>query len=111
VLGSNKQKMLRKAIERILANPKAENFNSLEIEQSVSAGTGRFPLIGFVTVSAHSRHVQESHFLPQPEDTSKLGRKSSSVVHDTPTASDSRSLSRETLEQSSGAPIPESVTA
>jgi hypothetical protein len=59
VFGLDLQKMIRRAIERILANPKAERFNSLEITQIISLGSGRFPGVRFITVSANSRHIQK----------------------------------------------------
>jgi hypothetical protein len=69
-LGISGPKMLRRAIERILANPRSETFNSLEITRVVSK---RFLGVRYVSVGAQSRHVQESLFLsrtkgiPRPE--------------------------------------------
>jgi hypothetical protein len=63
VFGINPQRMVRTAIERILAKSQAGDFNSLEITQMVSVGSERFPLIRYITVSAQSRHIQESTFL------------------------------------------------
>lgn len=59
VFGIDVQKMIRRAIERILANPKSEKFNSLEITRVASVGSGKFPGVRFITVSAISRHIQE----------------------------------------------------
>ena len=59
VFGIDVQKMIRRAIERILANPKSERFNSLEITQITSLGSGKFPGVRFITVSANSRHIQK----------------------------------------------------
>lgn len=55
--GFDREKTLCKAINRILANPKSEKFNSLEITQVAEK-----PFLGLrhVTVSAHPRHIQES---------------------------------------------------
>jgi hypothetical protein len=61
--GIDPQRMVRTAIERILAKSKSQDFNSLEITQMASAGSERFPLIRYITVSAQSRHIQESMFL------------------------------------------------
>lgn len=63
VFGIDGQKMVRRAIERILKNPKLGRFNSLEMEGVGSVGSGRFPGIRYVTVSAKPRHIQQSLFL------------------------------------------------
>ncbi len=63
VFGIDTQRMVRTAIERILIDPRSENCNSLEITRLVSVGSARFPLVHYVTVSAQSRHIQESIFL------------------------------------------------
>jgi hypothetical protein len=57
VFGIDVQRMVRRAIERILRDPKSERFNSLGITQVAS---GRFLGIRYVTVSANLRHIQES---------------------------------------------------
>ena len=63
VFGIDEEKMVRRAIERILANRKLEEFNSLEF---VRVASKRFLGIRHVTVSAQSRHIQESPFLFRP---------------------------------------------
>jgi hypothetical protein len=63
VFGIDTQRMVRTAIARILIDPRSENCNSLEITRLVSVGSARFPLVHYVTVSAQSRHIQESIFL------------------------------------------------
>ncbi len=68
VFGMDGEKMVRTAIERILANPKSERFNSLEIVRVASVVSKRFRRVRYVTVSAHSRHIQESPFLLQTAD-------------------------------------------
>lgn len=68
VFGMDEQNMVRRAIERILANPKSDKFNSLEITRVASVGSQRFPTVRYVTVSAQSRHVQESLILCRPGD-------------------------------------------
>jgi len=65
VFGIDGAKMMRRAMERILGNRKLEKFNSLEVVRVVSK---RFLGIHHVTVSAQSRHIQESPFLFRPND-------------------------------------------
>ena len=71
MFGIDKQKMVLRAIERILAGPKSEKFNSLGITRVISVGSGRFPLVRYVTVSAQPRHIQESLFLCHAKDFPK----------------------------------------
>src|SRR5579863_163221 len=63
VFGINGEKMMRRAMELILANRKLEKFNSLEVAR---VAWKRFLGIRCVTVSAQSRHIQESPFLFRP---------------------------------------------
>jgi hypothetical protein len=63
VFGFDEQKTLRRAVEQILANLESAEFNSLEIMRLVSEASKRFPGVRYVTVSAQSRHIQESAFL------------------------------------------------
>jgi hypothetical protein len=63
VFGIDDEKMVRRAMERILANRKLGKFNSLEVGRVASK---RFLGIRHVTVSAQSRHIQESPFLFRP---------------------------------------------
>jgi len=67
VFGIDAQNMIRRAVARILKNPKLGAFNALEIAQIASVGSARFPWICCVTVSARLRHIQESLFLCAPE--------------------------------------------
>ena len=60
VFGFDREKALRRAVNRLLANLKAEKFNSLEITRVAEK---RFLGLPYVTVSAHSRHIQESMVL------------------------------------------------
>jgi len=62
--------MLRRAIERILANreAQAEKFNSLEIVRVASSASKRYLGIRHITVSARSRHIQESAIIFQAQD-------------------------------------------
>jgi hypothetical protein len=66
VFGIDAEKMVRRAIERILANQELEKFNSLEIVRVGWWASKRFLGIRHVTVSARSRHIQESPFLFRP---------------------------------------------
>jgi hypothetical protein len=51
---------IHKALTRILAKVKPQHFNGLEITGIV---VRRFLGVPYVTVSAHSRHMQQSCFL------------------------------------------------
>jgi hypothetical protein len=62
VFGTNRQKMLRRAIKRILADPKSQEFNSLEI---TSVAPKHFLGFAYLSVDAQSRHIQESFFLSE----------------------------------------------
>jgi hypothetical protein len=68
VFGMDEEKMMHRAIERILANreSEAEKFNSLEIARVTWWTSERFFGIRHLAVSAQSRHIQESPFLFRP---------------------------------------------
>ncbi len=51
---------IHKALKRILEKVKLQNFNGLEITGIVAR---RFLGVPYVTVSAHSRHLQQSCYL------------------------------------------------
>jgi len=55
--GALRAKKLQNALERILGKVKREHFNGLEVTGIVSK---HFLGVPYVTVSAHSRHVQQS---------------------------------------------------
>lgn len=74
VFGIDEPSMVRRAIEHILARPNSEKFNSLEITRVASVGSGRFPLVRYITVFAQSRHIQESLFLFSAERIQEPGR-------------------------------------
>jgi hypothetical protein len=59
-LGFDREKAARSALNRVLANVKSDNFNSLEVSRVAAK---RFLGLPYVTVSAHTRHLQESIFL------------------------------------------------
>jgi hypothetical protein len=56
VVGSDSNKMTRRAIKKIFTGMKSDKFNCMEIAQ-VSAK--RFLGLPYVAVSAHLRHIQE----------------------------------------------------
>jgi hypothetical protein len=56
-LGSVGAAKIQKALKRILEKVKPQQFNGLEVTEIVS---GRFLGVPYVTVSAHSRHMQQS---------------------------------------------------
>jgi hypothetical protein len=58
--GVDQAAMLRRAIRGILAKEASRRFNSLEILQITFAGSERFPLVWYLTLSAQWRHVQRS---------------------------------------------------
>lgn len=58
VFGIDTQKMLRRAIEGIVAQDAENHFNSLEITQVTSAGSERFPLVRYMSLTAQWRHIQ-----------------------------------------------------
>ena len=60
VFGFDREKALRRAVNRVLANLKSEKFNCLEITRVAAK---RFLGLPYVTVSAHPRHIQQSIFL------------------------------------------------
>jgi len=55
VFGFDKQKTQRAALKRLIANVASQHCNSIEITRVVSKSFLRLP---YVTVSAHSRHLQ-----------------------------------------------------
>jgi hypothetical protein len=68
VFGIDAPQMTRRAIERMLVDPKTERFNSLEIARVTTVGSARFPGVHFLTVAANLRHIQQSLFLFRGED-------------------------------------------
>jgi hypothetical protein len=59
-LGTDQQSMVRRAIKRILANPWAKPFNSLEITR---VAYKHFLGLPYLSMGAQSRHVQEAMVL------------------------------------------------
>src|ERR1700680_1869151 len=60
IFGFDKQKTVRRAVKRILANPKSERCNGLEITQIEAK---RFLGLPYASVCAHSRDIQKNAFL------------------------------------------------
>ncbi len=56
VFGFDRQKTLRVALERLIANAKAQNCNCVEITQVTEKSFLKAP---YVSVSAHPRHLQK----------------------------------------------------
>jgi hypothetical protein len=71
--GINAQRMIHRAIARILKDHRSDAFNALEIKQIAPLGSRRFPGIWYVAVSARFRHIQESLFLV-PKATIAVGK-------------------------------------
>ena len=71
VFGIDRKKTVCRAIERILANPKSEKFNALEITGVDSIGSERFPIVSYITVSAQLRHIQQGVFLFRAGDPAR----------------------------------------
>ncbi len=65
VFGFDAQKAVRRAVKRILAKLKSEKFNSLEV---TAVASKRFLGVPYTSVSACSRHIQESVFLFRAKD-------------------------------------------
>jgi|SRR5258708_1308880 hypothetical protein len=65
VLGRNQPGTLRRAVKCVLAKQEGQKFNSLEITKVVSR---RFLGIPFMSVTAHSRHIQQGIGLVPAKD-------------------------------------------
>ncbi len=65
VLGRNLLSTLRRAVKCVLAKQEGQKFNSLEITKVVSK---RFLGIPFMSVTAHSRHIQRGIGLVPAKD-------------------------------------------
>jgi len=60
VLGRESLATLRKAVQRVLSKKQSQNYNSLEVAKITSK---RFLGVPYLTISAHSRHIQEGMYL------------------------------------------------
>ncbi|MGB8064724.1 MAG: hypothetical protein WCF26_22760 [Candidatus Sulfotelmatobacter sp.] len=63
-IGSIGAVKIQNALKRILGKVKEQQFNGLEVTQIVAR---RFLGVPYVTVSAHSRHMQQSCYLDSAE--------------------------------------------
>jgi len=66
--GLDEQKMLRRAVEQILAERGSAEFNSVEIMRVAWETSKRFLGVSCVTVSAQSRDIQEGAALSRAKD-------------------------------------------
>lgn len=64
-LGTVGTTKIQNALKRILGKAKQQHFNGLEVTGIVAK---RFLGVPYVTVSAHSRHVQQSCYLDSTEE-------------------------------------------
>ncbi len=71
VLGSGGGKHLRAAMMRILSKIRAQKFNSVEVTE---ISRKRFLGIPYVSMVAHARHIQESHFLRNDSERTQQQR-------------------------------------
>jgi hypothetical protein len=76
-LGTDEQSMLRRAIKRILADPRSKPFNSLEITRVAYKGFLGLP---YMSVGAQARHIQEAMVLSPAGCTQKLGQTESTAT-------------------------------
>src|SRR2546429_4965277 len=65
VLGRDRPGTLRRAVKCVLAKQEGQKFNSLEITKVVSK---RFLGVPFMSVTAHSRHIQQGVGLVSAKD-------------------------------------------
>src|SRR6266566_523363 len=65
VLGRDRSGTLRRAVKCVLAKQEGQKFNSLEITRVISK---RFFGIPFMSVTAHSRHIQQGVALVPAKD-------------------------------------------
>jgi hypothetical protein len=68
VFGLDEQKMLRRAVEQILANLESAELNCLEIMRVASEVSKRFLGVRYLTVSAQPRQIQDSAPLFRAKD-------------------------------------------
>jgi hypothetical protein len=65
VFGSDEKKTTRKAIKEVIAKLKSKNFNCLEITQVTAKRSRGLP---YVSISVHSRHIQEEPTLSEIQE-------------------------------------------
>jgi hypothetical protein len=106
VFGIDGEKMVRRAIERILGDPRSGRFNALEIMGVTSLDSERFPLVHYVSVSAHSRHIQENLILVSATDPQALRpSKTDCGPHKSTGLSNSKGLLQRTMIKADVVPI------
>jgi hypothetical protein len=76
-VGSDLEKMTRRALKRVVGSMKSDRFNCLEIGHVAAK---RFLGLPYVTVSAHPRHIQESMFLFHTKRLAEWDRAKSAAV-------------------------------
>ena len=64
-IGTSAPQKIRNALKRIVAKVKRDNFNSLEVTGIVAR---HFLGVPYVTVSAHSRHIQHGYRLQDSDE-------------------------------------------
>jgi len=64
------QNTLRRGIKRLLAQTRAEHFNCLELTHILKK---RFLGIPYLSVTAHSRHIQQDSQIQSPEHRARNG--------------------------------------
>lgn len=65
------QRTLRRGVKRLLAQTRAQHFNCLELTQIL---TKRFLGIPYVSIAAHSRHIQLGSHIQSVEQRTQDGR-------------------------------------
>jgi len=69
VLGSSGIKTTGRALKRLLAKARSQDFNSLEV---TAISSSHFLGVPYTTVSAHSRHIQEGCLLASPQERKRI---------------------------------------
>jgi hypothetical protein len=69
VLGALAAKTIRRALKEIFARVRKPDFNCLEVTKIFE---GRFLGVPYITVSAHSRHIQQGSLMEFAEGTKKF---------------------------------------
>lgn len=79
--GGDEQSTARRAVKRILARARPNDFNSVEITRVTSK---HFLGLPYVSVGAHSRHIQEGLVLLSAKRSRKSGETGSTVAQAKP---------------------------
>lgn len=70
-LGSSGIKTTGRALKRLLAKARSQDFNSLEV---TAISSSHFLGLPYTTVSAHLRHIQEGAILASPVERKRIRR-------------------------------------